>query len=441
MDLRILFLVLMGFTAILFVIRQGGTQVTLSDVGQMLLDVLLVPSALLTVLVFAILITGTDVRQLLVTGLDRISNRTVSFVTAVPENMQDAMMARVVERVDTDGDGFKEWVVFFEFDLQPGRSPVKIAVYDNDRGNPPVIFPYQLRVPNREYLSENIKGVQFDMVELTPNPAGSPSEQPNLPEMVVQDGRQLSAFRYRENSEPWDFPRDTPPRYEPIGFFYGSGGVKLDDATKEVTVIDRDKFNRSQLAMRSIYALNPVSNSYWDDLDPTVLAAPTMATVDFFSSPPQDVLNSPYPEKIVLAFYASTCAAPPDKTLCRHAEVDWKPQQFLAENSVAWNEFFNSGGGPGYFGLKSFDGTQNLVVSDIRYYPTLESLNTRNVVTGAEPRENIVDITFKADGANFEETRSYKMEMVAGQWKIAERVPSPTTISGGNPSTKINTAN
>ena len=436
MDLRILFLVLMGFTAILFVIRQGGTQVTLSDLGQMLLDLLLVPSALLTVLVFAILITGTDVRQLLIAGLDRISNRTVSFVTAVPADKQSAMMARVVERVDTDGDGFKEWVVFFEFDLQPGRSPVQIAVYDNDRGSPPVIFPYQLRVPNREYLSENIKGVQFEMVELTPNLAG----ETNLPEMVVRDSRQLSAFRFRENSEPWDFPRDDPPRYEPIGFFFGTGGVALDEATKEVTVIDRDKFNRSQLAMRSIYAINPVSNSYWDDLDPTVLAAPTMSTVDFFSSPPQDVPNSPYPEKIVLAFYASTCATP-DKTLCQHAAVEWKPQQFLAENGVAWNEFSNSGGGAGYFGLKSFDGTQNLVVSDIRYYPTLESLNTRNVVTGAEPQENIVDITFKANGASFEETRSYKMEMVAGQWKIAERVPSPTTISGSNPSTEINTVN
>jgi hypothetical protein len=139
------------------------------------------------------------------------------------------------------------------FDKRATNSPIMGAVYDNDRGNPPVIFPYQLRAPDRNYLSEQQTfGPTLTVQDLALDRSGVNSA--NVPEVIVQDGNELTIFRFRENSAAWDFPRDTPPRYQAIGFFRGNA-VSLDEETKQVTVIDRDGYERSQLALRSVYDL------------------------------------------------------------------------------------------------------------------------------------------------------------------------------------------
>jgi hypothetical protein len=299
-----------------------------------------------------------------------------------------------------------------------------------------VLFPYQLRAPNRDYLAEDAFSTTFSFGEVTQDQNGPAGE--DLPEILVSDRNQLSIFRFEQNSELWDFPRDDPPRYNPIGFFRGNIGATaaganraaiFDPDTKQVTVLDRSGFERSQLVVRSIYALNPVTNSYWDNLETLgseqpanpVLAAPTLSTVDFFAGPPDDILKTTYPEKIVLAFYTSTCGDV-DSSLCLN-EVEWTPESFLAGDAL--REYNN--GNPGYFGLPALDSLQNLAVSKLRYYPRLETdpdlLETgsgRDVVTGEEPRLNIVDVDLVFD--NRIETLRYEMGQVEGHWKIIQRV-------------------
>jgi hypothetical protein len=236
-------------------------------------------------------------------------------------------------------------------------------------------------------------------------------------------------------------PTDTPLRYQPVGFFRGSGGVSFDPETKNVTVIDRDNFERSQLALRSIYALHvdPKTQipSYWETREPLladeqdfpVLAEPIVSTIDFYAAPPTNIFNTAFPEKIVLAFYASTCGEA-DETLCRTAGVGWDTSQFLV--GEARIELANDT--VGYFGLSSFVDSQNILVKKLAYYPSLETdpdlLETgtaRDTLAGEEPLRNIVEITFSVNGSPFEDAR-FKMESANGQWKIARRVPLDSLV-------------
>jgi len=426
-DLKILFLIMLAITGFLYYSRFGSKPILINDFWNMVLDLLILPSAITTGLIFFVVLFNIDYQTRLLEIIDLISPKTVSFISAVPPELSNSIQTRRVERLDTDADNFAEWVVFYEYDLQSGQNPVQITVYDNDRGNPPVIFPYQLRVPNRDYLSDSSRGVSVSLQDVVTE-ANGPKGQ-NIPEILVQDGRQLSIFKYngKYDTNVWDPPSDSPARYSAIGAFKGASGVSLNQKTKDVTVVDQDKYNRSQLAQRMVYGLNAATNTYWDEFDSTRLVAPKISTVDFYPAPPSNIDATAYPEKTVLAFYASTCGDS-DDTLC-HLAGRWQPADFLLENDVAWNEFKNPAGGPAYFGLNSFTASQNLQVKDIRYYPALESTDTRDVVTGSQPRSNVVDITFTVDGSKLEESRSCAVAFINGQWKISECTPASAPVS------------
>lgn len=450
LDLRIVFLFLLFLTMILFTLLRGPT-LTVNQLMQIILSFLLVPAAVGTVTVFGLLLTRTDPMPYLRLGAYELSLRqNISFAEAVPAALQSSLSVDAVEKDDTDGDGFDEWVVFYKFDLQSGNSPIKVIIYDNDRGNPPVIFPYSLRAPARDYLAEDAHSTTFRLVDVTEDRNGVQGE--NIPEILVSDRNQLSIFRFQQNSEPWDFPRDNPPRYYPIGFFRGNIGVTaattdravtLDETTKDVTVIDRQDFERSQLAVRSIYQLNPVTNSYWDNLEPLgsnrqqnpVLAEPIVSTIDFFSGPPDDIFNSTFPEKIVLGFYTSTCGQA-DLTLCHNLPLEWQPRDFLTGDALG--EFNN--GNSSYFGLDSASANQDVSITNLHYYPQLEvdrDLQVtgpgRDVVTGEEPRFNIVQVSLKRSDRPSEDL-GFEMALINGQWKIQRRVSALEPLAQESPS-------
>lgn len=435
LDLRIVFLFLLFLTLILFALRQQQPAITFNDLRLIVLDFLFLPVALGTVLIFAFLITRTDpfpyLRQL---AYELSLRQNVNFQEAIPERLENYLSVHNVQKIDTDGDGFDEWVVAYKYELQSNHSPIQVIVYDNDRGDPPVLFPYQLRVPNRTYLAEEPAALSITLEQVTENRIGP--DNMDLPEILVADRNRLSIFRFDENSAEWDFPRDAPPRYQAIGFFQGNVGqaidvraVTLDDLTKNVTVRDRNGFERSQLMVRSVYGFNPATNSYWHSLAPLgsdqplnpVLAAPIVSTIDFFSGPPADILNTTYPEKIVLAFYTAQCGEV-DDTLCLN-NVEWDPTDFLAMDAL--QEYNNNNAD--YFGLPFLGEVPNISVNVLRYYPQLETdadlLVTgqgRDVVTGEEPRFNLVDIGLVVGGSV--RALRYEMGVVDGLWKIVRRV-------------------
>lgn len=419
--IRILFLLLLPVTAILFVLRKG-TVLTLGDIVQIIVDFLLVISVAGLVATFFFIMTRRDPQPLLrQLGYQTSLQQLVSFEDAIPTYLKKEIAVQSITRADTDGDDFREWIVFYHYDLQDGTNPVKGAVYDTDRGNPPVLFPYSLRPPDRDWLSEGAQ-VELELVQLVNAPTGQNNRDPQEIFVWGNNRNTLTIFMYVENSAQWDYPRDAPARYQPIGFFRGSGGVDYNRTSKRVTVRDRNGFERSQLMARSVYALNPATNTYLDPYNSQRLAAPIISTVDFFSGPPLEALTTTYPEKVVLAFYAATCGAVND-TLCRNADnIKEQPQLFLAPNSPAYAEFQNNN--PGYFGLTSFTNMQEISIAALRYYPGLETDpdllvfgQGRDVVTGEEPQCNAVQVVL-VTGNSPPQTLWYSMGIVNGQWKI-----------------------
>jgi chitodextrinase len=273
----------------------------------------------------------------------------------------------------------------------------------------------------------------------------------DVPELIIQGGNELTIFRFQENSEPWNFPTDSPARYQPIGFFRGSGGVGINLSQGSanygrVTVIDRNGYERSQLAVRSVYGLITGSDgnqTYLDPLPPLggvggpQVAAPIYSTVDFNPTPPDELFNTPFPEKMVLGFYAATCGTQ-DGTLCNDDNMAsgllWRPPtaslaDFLAEDALS---AFNSGN-PDYFSLPAFNGNSNILVAQLCYYPQLEtdpdlleSGGGRDVITGEQGQQGMVDIAFNI-GGSARQTARYEMRLQAGRWKILRRLQAPQT--------------
>ncbi len=139
------------------------------------------------------------------------------------------------------------------------------------------------------------------------------------------------------------------------------------------------------------------------------------------------MLNTPYPEKIVLAFYASTCGST-DASFCRNKKVGWTPQEFLVRyaeedsRESAWKELDN--GNPQYFNLPGFSGNQNIFIDEIRYYPAVEARTTESTYTGAKPQGNcvVLELVNSRVGEPGEQL-AYGMRQVEGQWKIERRMP------------------
>ncbi len=444
--LRIAFLVSLVLTLFFYQIQFGsgiGPKWLLETFQRILVLVgILTTGALFIILLFRIDPMPYIRLNAYYSGLEQL----VNFDNAIPNNLAQNMAVARVERLDTDGDGFKEWVVFYQVDKRAKSSPIQAVVYDNDRGTPPVIFPYSLRAPDRNYLAEEAIDLSVSVEPIardTDGPQGADAD-----EIMVSGKNELTIFRFRQNSEIWDFPRDVPPRYEPIGFFRGSGNVKFNRPTKEVIVHDRNGFERSQLAVRSVYALrtDPQTGfeTYLDpiqalgDAGPPALAAPVISTIDFFPTPPDDIFNTPFPEKIVLAFYASTCAGE-NNTLCNSYNPDWQPVKFLTGDALSAAQTGNAN----YFGLPALSGNVNISVSQLRYYPQLEtdpdrleSGAGRDVVTGEQAQEGLVEIAFTVNGSALQTAR-YNMRLVGtpagGQWKILSRGPLNSVASPALP--------
>ena len=201
-----------------------------------------------------------------------------------------------VERVDTDGDNFKEWLVFYQIDITkpknwrqpcPDKSPRFGTIYDSDRGQPVVIFPYALVPPQRDLLGE--EGVEFETAEVVAN--RSNTNRP-IEELLVYGNRggitnQLTIFKFQQNTVDSATPADDPRRYIVIGAFISSGGVSYDPATKLVTVRDRNGFERSQLAVENVYALHGEADNqtYMSQPGAKDLAAPIESTINFEFGP------------------------------------------------------------------------------------------------------------------------------------------------------------
>ncbi len=332
--------------------------------------------------------------------------------------MPAGQQVRLVKEEDVDGDGQLEYLVFYQFDLSDGRNPYAGAVYDYDRGDPPVIFPYRLLPPDRDYLSEQDVICQFNDI-ITTGEETQPAKEIFVYGRAGGLDTNLTIFRHFPNSLPWEYPRDEPRRYRPIGNFRGDGGVKFDDSTYNVTVINRT-FDRSQLAVKTVYALDKKRDTYMSPSDPSQLSAPISSEVTFAFGMPDDILDTPFPEKIVLGFYRTMLESSPpissSQFLTGEALIVYNQ---LAEDPAKWSYF-------GIDGVTARNSITNLKVTEIKYSPEVEAYDPSITILGEDPQYMIVSIKFDTwvDGKFFrtEEPVVWITNRVRGEWKI-ERHP------------------
>lgn len=378
---------------------------------EILIGTFLLVLGLTLVVLLLIAVTGFDPEPLIRrTAVTMTGHRVVDFYTV----LSDGQRVEEVDYEDTDGDGQREWVVLYQFDLIDGRSPYAGAVYDYDRGNPPVLFPYRLLPPDRDYLSE--AAVRLDLADIV-----KLGELDPTPELFVygevrarkEEGGQIASdltiFRHVPNSLPWEFPRDEPRRYQVIGSFRGDGGVTFDPRTKTVTVLNRAGYDRSQLAVETVYALDEARGTYMSMADPGQLSAPVSSRVIFAFGMPPDILDSPYPEKLVLGFYESLGKEEP------FAE----PRDFLTGQALIEYER----GDLAYFGFGDVTGdVRSVKITRLSYAPQVEEFNPAVTVLGADPRFLIVSVDFEAQVGNRSIQTTAPIQwvtiLVNGKWKI-----------------------
>lgn len=351
------------------------------------------------------------------TGVMLTGNRVVDFYAIFPS--QDRV--EQVDYVDTDGDSQKEWVVFYQFDLTDGRSPYAGTVYDYDRGDPPVVFPYQLLPPDRNYLSEGV--VRLELKDIVNVDETQPKQElmiyGEVPSSEQAGGTittDLNIFRQIPNSFAWELPRDEPRRYQVIGSFRGDGGVTFDSNTKNVTVLNREDYDRSEIAVRSVYAMDENRGTYMSVADPRQLSAPISSEVVFAYGMPPDVLDTPYPEKLVLGFYETLPAKEPI-VLAR----DFLTGEALIQYDNNNLKYFGFGDVPG-----NWADVEEMTVTQLSYAPDTERIDPSVTYMGTDPRLQTAGVAFVAKvgrtNTSTPQPIQWVITVVNGKWRIDHRL-------------------
>lgn len=224
-----------------------------------------------------------------------------------------------IERLDTDGDAEREWVILYTFDTPSNAAfaPVRCAIYHIARREPslPIIYPYHLQAPGWTYLGEGGDRTQVEMKDVITHYGLDPRQVYSTTEEVIvqsKDGNgqvtRASIFQWRDNVQDKRVdPREVVIQpnlnneqgqwYECVGLFEGS--LRVDIQPDAVAVWDRLN-DRSQLARVNVYKPSGSPGGYL--LDNHELVAPTLSCIDFAFGRPEALSESPYPEKIVIAF-------------------------------------------------------------------------------------------------------------------------------------------
>lgn len=209
------------------------------------------------------------------------------------ELVPPSMRFHSLRRLDLDGDGEMERVLFYRYDLVSGRSPYGAIVLDLNNCRPRGIDSYELIPIDRDYLSESVIDIELRDI---PNVGGSQEVLiwGKSPDNVRTE---LAIFQWYDYSQACSPPAPGQRGYWSLGFFRGTGGIQIDGS--RVRVKDR-AFERSQLAVARAY--DPVSGSYRQSPDGPMLD-PVSKAVEFTFTPPTPAPQTYYPEKSVLAFY------------------------------------------------------------------------------------------------------------------------------------------
>jgi hypothetical protein len=225
-------------------------------------------------------------------GEVQVGDVSLSFEQILPGDCQHVQTCAFTGEADENYDGRpdREWVVLYRFDLPAGGdrygSPIGAAVYRLSNCRPPCLVPYELRPPEGEYLCEC--DCSADRADVLP--------RSDRPELIVRDRcedevTRLAIFEYSTFTQP----------YTIVGFFVGDR-ISLDRENGRVAVAQR--LPADHPAARSQLARQTVCASADDEQGGLRRFGEKSELALFYCDALEEAALSPYPEKVLLAFYA-----------------------------------------------------------------------------------------------------------------------------------------
>jgi len=308
---------------------------------------------------------------------------------SLPDDVLQDKAVLDVLREDTDTDADKEWVVFYRFDRVNETGPVAALIYDVvvDLGlDLPIVYPYKLRIPQENYLAQVQPKVA--LIDLINEPAGVTPRK----ELLFHTDNELAFFEVERNLV--NQAADDPPLYRCVGFFRSADGVKYNEGNHEVEVTSRTAYERSQLVARRYY--QPGEGGYFA-AGTTNLLPPTGSKVDFPSGIPEDILDTPYPEKIVLAFYQTFGQSGDGPVIIDYLTAPAADQFMKGTLRYGWSH--------------PLEKLKLAVVKELRYYATEDASQAAVVVV------QVVFHNTEGEKSSLIEVR-WTLKRVDNQWKM-----------------------
>ena len=205
------------------------------------------------------------------------------FEEVLPDDWQHVR----TDRLDTNNDGKKEWVVLYRFDISSEQEkrggPVAAVVYQPDGNKPPNIIARELTLPDEDYLCEGQCILTMENVL-----SGLEADELVVEDYCSDQPSGLTIFGWDEDQG----------EYLARGHFHGDCiTITLDEIT-----VRKNRQDRAQLSTCETYHAWDNKTYYQPGGQCTPVPCEKME-LEFSNGEPEDVCCSPYPEKVVLAFY------------------------------------------------------------------------------------------------------------------------------------------
>lgn len=331
-------------------------------------------------------------------GKDSAAKTEIDLGELLPPSLQ----AIEVQRLDLVPGTPAQWLVLYKYDAAEHFSPIAGVVYRADRGGknqPRIIYPYPLRLPDRDYLGTGNVSVRpqdvlsaWDGVELV-------AENKNTDGFVTE----AAVFVWHDSypNDTWRKPEEGR-FYECMGYFRSEGEVVVQHNEVIVKELEND---RSQLAR--YYKYRPDAQGRYlaqgAELRPSV-----DSWVDFAFPQTGSVADSPYPEKIVLAFY-NAIGGPADGL---RAFLSKEAQERLKAGDLDYGCGWQLGE------------VKKVTIRQVGYHAAVEAQTKEE-----EDRESLVELKIRCEpklaGKSKEVTAAWYLKRETGQWKM-DRFYDPT---------------
>jgi hypothetical protein len=278
------------------------------------------------------------------------------------------------------------WLVLYRYDIADHFNPIAGVIYRADRGGknrPRIIYPYPLQLPDRDYLGTGTVTVQTgDFL----------SAWSDSPELLVENEStdsiitEAAIFRWHD-----PFPDETWRTLR------ADGGVTVN---RDEVIVAKLQGDRSQLAR--FYSYEPDERGSYLVIGAQLQSAKD-SWIDFAFGPvaAEKVLDSPYPEKIVLAFHNALGGS-------RDAL-----EPFLSEEGKRQLAM----GLPGYGCDWPLEQVEQVTIHQISYYPGVEAQ------AEGEERQSLVELRLRCESRlpgtpPRDRQVGWLLKREGGQWKM-----------------------